>query len=64
MKQKEAEKLIRSEYQIWKRQQENITPQSKYIFFLYISKHEPHLLNFRYFGSDQWHTVDSMLSGL
>lgn len=64
MKQEEAKKLIRAEYQIWKAQQENITAQSKFIFFGHLQMNEPHLLNFRYSGSDQWQTVNSMLSGL
>jgi len=64
MKQKEAESLIRDEYQEWKSKQQNITTQSKFIFFGYISKHKPHLLNFRYSGSDKWQAVNVMLSGL
>jgi hypothetical protein len=64
MKQEEAKKLIRAEYQIWKVQQENITAQSKFIFFGHLQMNKPHLLKFRYSGSDQWQTVNSMLSGL
>lgn len=64
MKQEEAKKLIRDEYQIWKPQQENITEQSKFIFFGHLLTNRPHLLKFRYSGSDQWQTIKSMLSGL
>lgn len=64
MKQEEAKKLLREEYSVWKLQQKEITSQSKFTFFLYISKNKPHLLTFKYSGNDQWQTVNSMLSGL
>lgn len=64
MKQEEAKKLLREEYSIWKSQQKEITPQSKFMFFGYISKNKSNLLKFKYSGNDQWQTVNSMLSGL
>lgn len=64
MKQEDARVLIRKEYEIWKEQQENITSQSKFIFFKYIFENKPDLFKFRYSGNDQWQTVKLMLSGL
>lgn len=64
MKKQEAEKLLRKEYVVWRDQQEKITPHSKFNFYWYIYNNKSYLLEFRFSGSDQWQTVNSMLSGL